>query len=66
VNEKHDHQTPGSVREPGIDTATGRLEEHCSQCGAVIESSTGFCQACARQTGDDEPPPPDTGSGKSA
>ncbi len=43
----HDHQTPGSEDEPGVDARTGKLEKHCSQCGTVIEGSEEFCQICA-------------------
>ena len=44
---EHDHQTSGSTEEPGVDAGSGKLEEHCSQCGALIEGSHEFCQACA-------------------
>ncbi len=47
MTDAHDHQTPGSTEEPGVDAATGKLERHCSQCGAVIEGSDEFCQVCA-------------------
>ena len=44
---EHVHQTPGSEEEPGVDARTGKLEEHCSQCGTLIEGSDEFCQICA-------------------
>jgi len=54
---EHDHQTPGSTEEPGVDAGTGRLEHHCSQCGALIEGSHEFCQACALEASGGEAPP---------
>jgi ATP-dependent Lon protease len=59
---EHDHQTPGSVEEPGVDAGSGRLEQHCSQCGSLIETSDDFCQVCAieysgGEVPDDEKPP---------
>jgi len=30
-----------------VDAASGQLEKHCSQCGALIAGSDDFCQACA-------------------
>jgi hypothetical protein len=44
---EHDHQTPGSTEEPGVDAGSGTLEQHCSQCGSLIEGSADFCQICA-------------------
>ena len=44
---EHDHQTPGSTEEPGVDAGSGKLEQHCSQCGSLIEGSDDFCQVCA-------------------
>ena len=44
---EHVHQAPGSGDEPGVDTRTGKLEQHCSQCGTMIEGSDEFCQVCA-------------------
>ncbi|NLE21320.1 MAG: endopeptidase La [Actinobacteria bacterium] len=44
---EHDHQTPGSTEEPGVDAGSGTLEKHCSQCGGLIEGSDEFCQVCA-------------------
>lgn len=52
----HDHQTPGSQIEPGVDAASGRLEQHCSQCGTLIEGSDEFCQSCAIEVSGGEPP----------
>jgi predicted amidophosphoribosyltransferase len=56
VNELHDHQTPGSTLEPGVDAGHGTLERHCSQCGAVIEGSHEFCQVCALEASGGELP----------
>jgi hypothetical protein len=44
---EHDHQTPGSTKEPGVDAGSGTLEKHCSQCGGLIEGSDEFCRVCA-------------------
>lgn len=41
---------------PTVDTASGRLEKHCSECGALIESSDELCQACALEVSGGEPP----------
>lgn len=57
MNDEHDHQTPGSDLEPAVDAGTGRLEVHCSQCGAVIEGSHEFCQVCALEASGGELPP---------
>ena len=55
----HDHQTPGSTVEPGVDAASGKLEAHCSQCGSLIEGSHEFCQACAIESSGGEVPDDD-------
>jgi hypothetical protein len=52
----HDHQTPGSTEEPGVDAGSGKLERHCSQCGALIEGSHEFCQTCALEASGGEDP----------
>lgn len=52
----HDHQTPGSTEEPGVDAGTGRLEFHCSQCGALVEGSDHLCQVCALEASGGELP----------
>ena len=57
VNDEHDHQTPGSSLEPGVDAGSGRLEPHCSQCGSLIEGSHEFCQVCALEASGGELPP---------
>jgi hypothetical protein len=57
VNDDHDHQTPGTSLEPGVDAGSGTLERHCSQCGAVIEGSHEFCQVCALEASGGELPP---------
>jgi len=57
MTEGHDHQIPGSSSEPGVDAGDGRLERHCSQCGALIEGSHEFCQVCALEESGGEPPP---------
>ena len=44
---EHDHQTPGSTEEPGVDAGSGKLEQHCSQCGSLISGGDEFCQVCA-------------------
>lgn len=53
---EHDHQTPGSTLEPGVDARNGQLEQHCSQCGSLIEGSHEFCQVCALESSGGEPP----------
>ena len=57
MSDEHDHQIPGSDLEPGIDAGSGTLEMHCSQCGALIEGSHEFCQACALETSGGALPP---------
>jgi RNA polymerase subunit RPABC4/transcription elongation factor Spt4 len=57
VHDDHDHQTPGAGLEPGVDAGSGRLEEHCSQCGSLIEGSHEFCQVCALEASGGELPP---------
>ena len=52
----HDHQTPGSTEEPGVDAGSGKLEQHCSQCGALIHGSHEFCQVCAIESSGGEAP----------
>ena len=39
-----------------MDTASGQLEKHCSACGALIEGSDEFCQACALEVSGGQPP----------
>ena len=53
---EHDHQTPGSTEEPGVDAGSGHLEQHCSQCGALIGGSDEFCQVCAIESSGGEVP----------
>ena len=53
---EHDHQTPGSTEEPGVDAGSGKLEQHCSQCGSLIEGSDDFCQVCAIESSGGEVP----------
>jgi hypothetical protein len=55
----HDHQTPHSPLEPAIDAETGRLEEHCSRCGADISSADELCHICAIEMAGGELPPED-------
>jgi len=55
----HDHQTPGSTEEPGVDAGSGKLEKHCSQCGALLASSDHFCQVCAIEYSGGEAPEED-------
>ncbi len=57
MSDEHDHQTPGSRLEPGVDAGSGQLERHCSQCGALIEGSHEFCQVCALEASGGELPP---------
>lgn len=57
MTDEHDHQIPGSAGEPGVDAASGELERHCSQCGALIEGSHEFCQVCALEASGGELPP---------
>ena len=56
---EHDHQTPGSTEEPGVDAGSGKLEQHCSQCGSLIEGSDEFCQVCAIEYSGGEVPEQD-------
>lgn len=56
MNDDHDHQAPGSSLEPGVDTRSGQLERHCSQCGALIEGSDEFCGVCALEMSGGGPP----------
>lgn len=56
LTDEHDHQTPGSDLEPGVDARSGQLERHCSQCGALIEGSHEFCQVCALEASGGQPP----------
>ena len=39
-----------------MDAASGQLERHCTECGALIEGSDEFCQACAFEVSGGEPP----------
>jgi hypothetical protein len=60
--EPHVHQERGAPATPSVDGASGRLEKHCSQCGALIGGSEEFCQACALEVSGGEtdaaaPPP---------
>jgi len=41
---------------PTVDAASGQLERHCTECGALIEGSDEFCQACALEVSGGEPP----------
>jgi hypothetical protein len=41
---------------PTVDAASGQLEQHCSACGALIQGSDEFCQACAMEVSGGEPP----------
>lgn len=58
-NDDHHHQTPGSTEEPGVDAGSGKLERHCSQCGALLGSSEEFCQVCAIEHSGGEAPDED-------
>jgi len=49
----HEHAASAT---PTVDGASGRLEKHCSACGALIEGSDEFCQACALEVSGGEPP----------
>ena len=40
---------------PAVDAASGQLEKHCSECGALIGGSDEFCQACALEVSGGEP-----------
>jgi ATP-dependent Lon protease len=57
---EHDHQTPGSTEEPGVDAGSGQLEQHCSQCGGLIEGSGEFCRVCAIEYSGGEVPDGDS------
>jgi len=49
----HEH---AASETPTVDAASGRLEKHCSACGALIEGSDEFCQACALEVSGGQPP----------
>lgn len=49
----------GSHYDLGVDEDTGRLEHHCSRCGADMPASGEFCQVCAIETGGGEVPSDD-------
>jgi len=51
---EHEHTAVTTVS-PGVDAASGTLEKHCSQCGALIEGSDEFCQSCALEVSGGEP-----------
>lgn len=53
----HDDQTPVSGKKPAVDAGSGKLEHHCSRCGAAIEGSDEFCQVCAVETSGGEVQP---------
>lgn len=55
----HVHQTPASPLEPAVDAGSGRLEWHCSRCGASISAGEEFCHICAVEASGGELPPPD-------
>jgi hypothetical protein len=57
----HVHQTPASPLEPAVDADSGRLERHCSRCGADVPAGEEFCQICAIEASGGELPPPDEG-----
>ncbi len=42
-----------------MDAQSGHLEQHCSQCGALIEGSDEFCQVCAIESSGGELPADD-------
>jgi hypothetical protein len=48
----HEHAASES---PTVDVASGQLEKHCSECGALIEGSHEFCQSCALEVSGGEP-----------
>jgi len=53
---------PPGAGAAGIDAQTGRLEMRCTQCGALVEGSAAFCQACGfevsgGETAATQPPP---------
>ncbi|MFA4964537.1 MAG: hypothetical protein WC709_02735 [Thermoleophilia bacterium] len=62
MTDAHDHQTPGSSLEPGVDAGSGRLEHHCSQCGVDIEGTADFCQVCAIEVSGGEVSEEDAGA----
>jgi hypothetical protein len=49
----HEHV---AAHTPAVDAESGQLEKHCSQCGALIEGSDDFCQACALEVSGGESP----------
>jgi Membrane domain of glycerophosphoryl diester phosphodiesterase len=53
--EPHLHHASVAAESPAVDGASGQLEKHCSQCGAVIGGSEDFCQACALEMSGGEP-----------
>ena len=42
-----------------MDAGSGKLEKHCSQCGALLASSDHFCQVCAIEYSGGEAPEED-------
>lgn len=40
-------EPPATSEPPLVDESSGKLAQHCTQCGAVIEGSDEFCQVCA-------------------
>lgn len=52
----HEHQTPGSPLEPAVDARTGKLEPHCSSCGASLLPGEDFCRVCALEADGGESP----------
>ncbi len=53
----HEHAASES---PTVDAASGQLEKHCSACGALIEGSDEYCQACAVEVSGGEMPDVET------
>jgi outer membrane biosynthesis protein TonB len=62
-------EPPSASVPPVVDETSGKLAQHCSQCGAVIEGSDEFCQFCALEAsageGDKAPAGRDQAAGES-
>jgi hypothetical protein len=59
----HEH---AASETPTVDSGSGHLEKHCSQCGALIEGSDEFCQACALEVSGGEPRAAEPSAGEPA
>ena len=53
--EPHLHPESVAADSPAVVGASGQLEKHCAQCGALIGGAEEFCQACALEMSGGEP-----------